>query len=93
MGYFSTALRARSSRLPGTLYDRRLHPATQSAAILRYAPRNIREFEEDAEDTLLEIAIEADERWMSVHQAKVARLFLVCEATAERLGVPHGMVC
>ena len=69
-----------------------INPATQSTAILRYAPRNIREFKKDAEDTLVEIAIEADEQWMSVHHARMTRLFQVCEATAERLGVPNGMI-
>ena len=65
---------------------------TQAAAILRYAPRNVREFDEDTEDVLREIAIEADERWMAVHQARMVRLFKVCEAIARRLGVPDGMV-
>ena len=65
---------------------------TQSAAVLRYAPRNIKEFKEDTEDPLMEIAIEADERWMSVHQARMRRLFHVCEAIAARLSVPTGMI-
>ena len=56
-----------------------IDPETQSAAILRYAPSNFREFKKDAEDTLVEIAIEADEQWMSVHHARVTRLFLMCE--------------
>ena len=65
---------------------------TQTVATLRYAPRNVREFDEDTEDVLREIAIEADERWMAVHQARMDRLFGVCEAIAGRLGVPDGMV-
>ena len=65
---------------------------TRSAATLRYAPRNVSDFDEDTEDVLKEWAIEADEQWMSVHHARMGRLFLVCEAIAERLGVPAGMV-
>ena len=66
--------------------------ATQSAAILRYAPRNFRDFDEHADSELQEWGIEADEQWMEYHQARIGRLFLVCEAIAESLGVPGGMV-
>lgn len=69
-----------------------IDPATQSAAILRYAPRNISGLGEHAEDVLQEWGIEADEQWMVVHQARMDRLFGVCEAIAGRLGVPDGMV-
>ena len=69
-----------------------IDPATRSAGILRYAPRNIKEFKESAGDVPIEIGIEADERWMSIHQARVGRLFVVCEAIAARLGVPDGMI-
>ena len=69
-----------------------IDPATQSAAILRYAPRNVCDLGEHAEDVLQEWAIEADEQWMAVHDARMDRLFRVCEAIAGRLGVPDGMV-
>ena len=69
-----------------------LDPGTQSAAILRYAPRNVGEFKDDSEDVLQEWAIEADEQWMAGHHARMERLFTVCEAIAERLGVPDRMV-
>ena len=69
-----------------------IDPATQSAAILRHAPRNISSFGEDTEDILQEWTIEADERWMATHKARMDRLFAVCEAIAESLGVPGGMV-
>ena len=66
---------------------------TQSAAFLRYAPRNIDEyFNEDTDLTLRELAIEADQRWMSIHGAMVGRVFQVCESIAESLGVPGGMI-
>ena len=65
---------------------------TQTVATLRYAPRNVGGFEEDTEDILQEWAIEADERWMSIHNARMARLFAVCEAIAVRLNVPIRMV-
>ena len=64
----------------------------QSAAILRYAPRNVREFGEATDDALVEMAIEADEQWMSVHAGMMRRLFAVCEKIAESLGVPEGMI-
>ena len=65
---------------------------TRSAATLRYAPRNISDFDEDTEEVLREWAIEADEKWMSVHQARMNRLFQMCEAVAEHLSVPSEMV-
>ena len=65
---------------------------TRSAATLRHAPRNVNDFDEDPADVLKEWAIEADEQWMSVHHARVDRLFLVCEAIAKGLGVPGGMI-
>ena len=65
---------------------------TRSAAILRYAPRNVGEFEDDVGDVLQEWVIEAGERWMSIHQARMDRLFAVCEAVARSLNVPDGMV-
>ena len=65
---------------------------SQSAAILRYAPRNVREFGEETDDALVEIAIKADEQWMSVHADMTSRLFAVCETIAESLGVPDGMI-
>ena len=40
-----------------------------------------------------EWTIEADEEWMEVHHARMGRLFAVCEAIAESLGVPGGMIC
>ena len=47
---------------------------------------------DDTEGVLQEWEIEADEQWMAVHQARMDRLFAVCEAIAGRLGVPDGMV-
>ena len=70
-----------------------IDPSIRSAAILRYAPRNVSGLGEGAEDVLQEWAIEADERWMAVHNARTSRLFAVCEAIAESLGVPGGMIC
>ena len=70
-----------------------INRGTQSAAILRYAPRNISQFfDEETVPVMQELAIEADERWMAVHSAMVGRVFQVCESIAERLGVPSGMI-
>ena len=43
-------------------------------------------------DILKEWVIEVDERWMSVHDARMVHLFQVCETIANRLGNPNGMV-
>ena len=72
----------------GQYIDRR----TRSAAILRYSPRNVGELGDDVEDVLQEWVIEADERWMSIHQARMDRMFAVCEAVAQSLDIPGGMV-
>ena len=69
-----------------------IYPETQSAAILRYAPRNFSGLGEDSDVLLQEWEIEADEQWMESHEARMNRLFAVFEEIARNLGVPEGMV-
>lgn len=64
----------------------------RTSAPLIYYPRDTREFPQDRDPALKGWAIEADSEWMSTHDARLVRIFEICEVIAEDLGIPGHMV-